>query len=61
MEGGEIVPSDCAVGKYRRSDGNVDTRQRDIKHVVKTEHLPPQADDIDGAEQNEKEGQLDPR
>lgn len=40
---------------------HVDTRQRDIKHVVKTEHLPPEADDIDGAEQNEKQGQLDPR
>lgn len=29
-------------------------------HVVKAEHLPPESDDFDGAEENEKERQLDP-
>lgn len=31
-----------------------------MKHVVNTEHLPPESDDIDRAEENEKECQLDP-
>lgn len=46
---------------------HVGARHWGIKHVVRTtgtdgrtEHSPPEADDVDGAEQDEEEGQLDP-
>lgn len=32
-----------------------------MKHVVNSGHLPPESDDIDRAEENEKKCQLDPR
>lgn len=40
--------------KYRNRvwyfKSRVDTGQRHMKHVVNTEHLPPESDDIDRAE-----------
>lgn len=50
--------------KYRNRvwyiKSRADTRQRQMKHVVNTERLPPESDDINRAEQYEKESQLDP-
>lgn len=51
------VNIESRVGYFK---SQVDTRQRHIKHVVNTEHLPPESDDIDRTEQNKKESQLDP-
>ena len=46
------------MGSYKSL---VDRRQTNIKHVVNTEHLPPESDDIDRTEQDKEQGELDPR